>query len=371
VIINKDTIPSPDLNDTMFGYAQNVEGTSGFQLSDGGEKTYTNVIPGSYYVSENDPEALGYYLSNLTCEDRGAPDISSSTTDMTLRKAFINVDPGETVECWFENTAYGHVDLLKLTDGSDMYSYIWKFTLDGMGQSYDDNTSDGPLVDFGGVNLKPGTYTICEIEVPVTWDTNWTLGGTPISAYNPNPQPGATNENRCYDFTLEAKVHLHFQVDNTSPGGEPRTIGYWKNWTRCDGKGKQDITADNNGGSAAGYWLLDDVLPITLGETAFAACVDAVAILDKRDVSDGTKRAGDGAYALAAQLMAAKANYEAGAETCPAATDAIIAADELLAGADFDGSGTYAKGKGVKALKQSANELAGILDRYNNGTLCP
>ena len=44
---------------------------------------------------------------------------------------------------------------------------------------------------------------------------------------------------------------LVFEVDNSYPGGEPRTPGYWKNWNACTGGGQYD-NAMRNGGGAGG-----------------------------------------------------------------------------------------------------------------------
>ena len=80
----------------------------------------------------------------------------------------------------------------------------------------------------------------------------------------------------------------------------------------------------------------------------------------------------DAAYNLASQLLAAIANDTAGAYVCPAAGQAIINGQILLAAIEFDGTGPYFKGGKPVAghTAAEANALAGTLDRYNNGTLC-
>lgn len=102
-----------------------------------------------------------------------------------------------------------------------------------------------------------------------------------------------------------------------------------------------------------------------------ADCEDAVNILDKRDIVSEKKKASDAAFGLAAQLLAAQLNLSAGAETCQEAVDAVNAGQTLLASANFDGTGTYWKGKNGGADKALANSLAATLDEYNNGFLCP
>ena len=78
--------------------------------------------------------------------------------------------------------------------------------------------------------------------------------------------------------------------------------------------------------------------------------------------------ASDAAYNLARNLLAAKLNLAAGAETCNAVVDAVAAGDALLSSIGFDGTDNYLRPK--KAEYTTANSLAGTLDAYNNGNLC-
>ena len=269
------------------------------------------------------------------------------------------------------------VEVLKYENGSLEYTTVWNFSLSGDNLNVADSTPPA-VMDFDQAKLIPGnTYTLCELNAQGTWVNTWYQDGQEVEYYNPNYDPNLPindqdNSIRCVDFSVESNQTVHFEVHNDYlTGGEPRTIGYWKNWTTCDGNGNQHIAAAENGGFAEGFWLLDDVLAITLGETEFATCEEAVSILDKRDVQTGKKRAGDAAYGLASQLMAAKANYAAGAEQCQAASDAIAAGDTLLSSIDFDGTGSDLKGKGAKDNAQEAHNIAGTLDDYNNDMLCP
>jgi len=182
---------------------------------------------------------------------------------------------------------------------------------------------------------------------------------------------------------------LAFLLNNSKPGGEPRTIGYWKNWNRCTGGG-QVATATANGGPAAGWFLLDDLLlspgyqlgpagitglhldgnsaDVLTGTMTGSDCLAAVNILDKSDIKSGKKMASDGAYNMAAQLLAAELNYSAGAETCQAATDAITGGSQLLVTIKFNGIGAYLKGG---SQYNEAIMYTIKLDSYNNGFLCP
>jgi hypothetical protein len=205
-------------------------------------------------------------------------------------------------------------------------------------------------------------------------------GGFYSGVYDPNyvaPPAIYTNDTRCVNFKVQPGETLHFSINNDFPGGEPRTIGYWKNWNKCTGGGQATV-ATKNGGPSAGWYLLDDLLKspgytigiLTLGEND---CTKAVRLLDKSDVVTGKKMASDAAYGLAAQLLAAELNLSAGAETCSAVTNAVTQAQNLLSGISFNGQGDYlgSKVKGAKlTLRNQAISLASTLDEYNNGNLC-
>jgi hypothetical protein len=327
--------------------------------------------------------------------------------------------------CTITNTRRGKTTLLKLTDGVENPSMAWNFSLNGPGVSVTDSTPP-PAVDFGGASLKPGaTYTMCETGIPGAWTVEWRVDangdGTPdlvipfapgvndsavgadgySNVYDPNyvaPPASYTNDTRCVKFVVSPGETLAFQINNAYPGGEPRTIGFWKNWNTCTG-GRQDEVAAQNGGPDAGWFILDDLLNnpgYHLGPTGTGLglqldgddtnllltylvknkptnfngpdCEAAVLILDKSDVMTGRKKASDPAYNLAAQLLAAELNLSAGAETCPAVQTAVTGAANLLVTMGFNGTGDYTK-KGANATL--ANQYAKTLDLYNNGFLCP
>ncbi|WP_345986326.1 hypothetical protein WCX49_04190 [Sulfurimonas sp. HSL-1656] len=383
VIINKLTVPA-GMTD-YFHFAQDINGSYDLNLTHLGTHTFMEVIPGTYAVTEDD-YAPEYDLIGLECVETDG--LENSATSLSQRKATIVVDPGETVACTYTNRKRGKIELIKYENGSTSYTMNWTFTLSGNGINLIDSPDANGLVDFNGVWLIPGAeYTVCETGIPAVWTNIWSVDGAGVSYYNPGTGE-ETNENHCFDFTVGANETIHFEVQNnyTPPGGDPRTIGYWKNWTTCDGHGNQEanaIAANTLAGETV-VWLLDYAIdpamnifhaPVMIGTYVIETCEQGVAVLDKRDFDSGKKRAGDAAYGLAAQLLGAKLNYAAGATTCEAASDAIAAGDALLAsiGSDgFDGTGGYLKGgKNAAAQKAEATSIAGTLDAYNNGELCP
>ena len=101
-------------------------------------------------------------------------------------------------------------------------------------------------------------------ETQLTYDPN----AVPVvgALYNPNAddnpagprQPMRGNRIRT-DFPLTAGGTLKFEVDNTFPGGEPRTPGYWKNWSSCTGGGQYAKATGANDPNNE-FWTLDEAL---------------------------------------------------------------------------------------------------------------
>jgi hypothetical protein len=369
--------------------------------------------------------------TDVVSEDECAVDFSITRT-WTATDCAGNTSSGTqtiTVDC-----PCGSLEVIKLTqglpnEGPNPATRPWTFTLQECGDDgcqkedtlVETATSPPSQVIFSS-DLLPTVgstieeYRLCEVLIPVGWTNTW-MGdgnddGTPetlipfFPAVNDDPvldPPGWsrvfdpafapppaiwTNDERCINFYADSGATEVFEIDNRFPGGEPRTIGYWKNWDSCSGGG-QVLTAIENCGPTpgerllGGCALLDDVLQppgITIGLVTLMAdddvfdcdlgTEDARYILDKRDLSPKHKKmASDAAYGLAAQLLAAIANDTAGAGVCPEAGQAIVDGQQTLVDLGFDGTGNYCRRLNSSAC-QEANTLAGILDSYNNGTLC-
>lgn len=324
----------------------------------------------------------------------------------------------QTQTCTFDNVEKSRLELLKLTNGVETTTQVWNFGLNPGPDGFADvfatsastpSTNSSPaLLTFG--DLDPlSTYTLCELGVPASFSSFWQIdtdgdmvGDVTVIPYNPNAddEPPEDLGNRCVDIgpqsipliELVPGTTLHFVVDNQSPGGAPRTPGYWKNWNTCTGGGQQ-YTAASNGGWQEGFWLLEDVLDPTIGggivwddiltdDFVFTidSCQVAVDILDKREVGikdelkDGKKKASDPLHNLATHLLAAQLNFGAGACTTQDVLNAALMAEELLDKYDFDGDGYNGnlkqKGKNANPDAQLANDLASYLDMYNNGEFC-
>jgi plastocyanin len=393
IIIKKET--DPDGASGSFSFTHNVGSnsdpavTTPFNLSDGQSRTFTNVRAGSYTVTESDPTPA-FDLATLDCDD----DASATPSTTAGRVATVKVDPGETVTCTYTNKQRATVTLNKRESGALPLTHAWSFEIRRGATTLvagdviatgSANTTTGVVAfacspnpntycgNVGGIaNFVPGDYQVCETGMPAGYSNNISSppGFTPLGGI---PEGTADNSIECANVSLAAGASgvptgIPNPIDNTPPpGGDARTIGYWKNWASCSGSsGKQYQKAVANGDFNK---TLDGNLPQTIGVLAINSCSVAVDILNKSDTQSHKKKANDAAFGLAAQLLAAKLNVSAGAGTCPAALTAIAGGQALLVDIGFDGSGNFLTK--ASADRTAALGFATTLDEYNNNTLCP
>jgi plastocyanin len=140
---------------TGFGFTDDVAAPNNFTLDDGQTQTFTDVVPGTYTVTENDPTPAAD-LTGLVCVDSDAGG-TASTADVATRSATINVDPGETVTCTFTNTERGTINIVKSTDPAG-----------GAGFGFTDDIAapNAFALDHGQTetfaDVVPGTFTVAE-----------------------------------------------------------------------------------------------------------------------------------------------------------------------------------------------------------------
>jgi hypothetical protein len=349
-------------------------GPNGSIDTNNGTITVNNVVPGTY--SSTETPLAGWALTALTCDDGAST--TPSTFVLATGVATYKVDAGEIVTCTYTNTKLGVIVIEKELLGGGTTTFTFTRTKTG-GGDLGDNPS--PSLQTGqnsssNRKLMPGTYVVCETNLPVAFQNPTAAGFTLV---------GDGFGNFCTDpgIVLAAgdSVLIHV-VNSAPPGGGTRTIGYWKNWSSCargaDGDGKQYLKATAPGGVGIQFTLDGNIgagssiYPIGLITTL--TCEQAVQLLSKNAIN-GDKRAGDPIYNMVAQLLGAKLNISAGSGTCAALNNALPLAQQLLLDISFNGTGSYAKNNSLTA-QQRANALtyAGIFGSYNEGTLgggCP
>jgi hypothetical protein len=93
---------------TGFAFTDDVPGSGAFLLADGGVHEVAGVAPGTYTVTEQDPQAVpgGWALTEVACDD------ADSIGDPFARTATIGLQAGEVVTCRFVNFATAPSDTL-------------------------------------------------------------------------------------------------------------------------------------------------------------------------------------------------------------------------------------------------------------------
>jgi hypothetical protein len=394
--------PKPGVN--LDGPANICEGevvTLTYSFSNASTITWETSGSGIFEDDLSDP-SIKYYTPSYADIQAGSVTLTAKTNDPDgpcgIESDYVEVTINPCSEINLTKITINEVD----PTADDKF----QFDLYGIGgyggqliTSIPDVRDDGSLYFDGIILSYYQSYTICERNVPAGWGTYWKIdtdgdgsAETIVHPYNPdydpNPEESEDLGNRCFDFgngtgypllTTDwsnplIPIPLVFEVTNKHPGGEPRTPGFWKNWNTCTG-GNQALTAAENGGADAGWYILDDVLSNTiyLGQLELDGgdCVDAQLILNNRDLRD-KNRASDPAYNLAKHLLTYKLNLGAGSYMCPDMAQAVSFADWILNEIGFDGIGAFLKFKGNKIsdedkqLADWALALAAIFDDYNN-----
>jgi hypothetical protein len=116
------------------------------------------------------------------------------------------------VRCVFKNTKRGSVSVTKTEGGSSNLQRDWTFQLTGSGiQPITESTAGGnnPVV-FD--DLKPGTYTLCEVGMPAGWHSSLGADGCVEITIDPGEDEAITIDNVRPDIELEKEVRR-------TPGG--------------------------------------------------------------------------------------------------------------------------------------------------------
>ena len=281
-------------------------------------------------------------------------DTTKSTCTFTVNYP---ADADAVFSCVFKNVKRGHVTVLKKENGGvPTHSYTFRLTGGDIptGSPQDlttDGTNQGSL-DFGW--HAPGTYTLCELAVPV--GTHSTLLDSPYKDAPYNASQNSTTGDTCITLPLAAGGIAAITVDNTYPLGSARTIGYWRNWATCS---KASVEKANKTGNK----LLDDQLPATVATGTYAydviTCAAGVSIVS----SPSSKWA---EHQLGAQLLAAVLNVHAGAAHSSTTDDKIAHAQALLGSVNWMGSPTTQLVGNKSPQRSDFLQTAAYLDGYNN-----
>jgi hypothetical protein len=375
ITIVKDAVPDAaqdfDFDATGTGVPADIDLDDDADGTLSNTAAFTGLLPGTRTFTES--ANANYVLTMIACTGATSSTVmigADGDFDAGDVTASVNLAAGENVTCTFTNSLKARLIVQKVVVGGAGETF--SFTRNpgaaafSLGNGGENNT---------GFTLLPDTYRVCETNIPVTWTATATVNGSNATLINPDfPEDLGT---RCVDVTLaygETGTVVWTNTAPPPPGGDARTIGYWKNWSSCTG-GRQYIKAQASGdldktldyylGTGSAIYPIGDID----GDPALT-CAQAVSLLNKTPINSTKKAASDPAYNLAAQFLAARLNYAAGATQCAAATTAIASAQTLLDAINFTGTGSYRNTMTAQQISD-ANALAATLDSYNNNTLCP
>ncbi|HEU0235176.1 MAG TPA: hypothetical protein VFR14_01915, partial [Candidatus Limnocylindrales bacterium] len=161
IIVEKQTSPDGALG--SFTFTGDAAGT----ISDNGTIVVSNLVPGTYTSTENDPTP-NFDLGAIVCDD--GTSTTPSTWNVGTRTATFKLDPGETVTCTFTNVQRGTITIIKNTvpDGpQDFHFNTTGSGLSGFDLDDDDNATLSNTKTFE--NVVAGDYSVTEVAVP-GWD---------------------------------------------------------------------------------------------------------------------------------------------------------------------------------------------------------
>ncbi len=208
VEIVKATVPAEFDQDFAFATTGNPHpgdiGSFSLNASDNASTGVKLVRAGDYTVSETVP--AGWDLTGVVCTG----DANSSGASGA---AVLALAPGDNVRCVFTNTKRGQAIVVKTEGGhAPEAGRVWTFTLSGgpLGdqvlteQTAGDGGSEGVLFD----DIKPGTYTLCEVDMPDGWHSS--LEQEEGAEVRPNGDV-------CIEITVDANEIEQVAVDNVKP----------------------------------------------------------------------------------------------------------------------------------------------------------
>jgi len=155
IIVEKET--SPDGTADSFTFTGDAAGA----ISDGGQIVVSDLAPGTYTATEDDP-GPGFDLTSITCDD------GNSSGNVGTRTATFVLDPDETVKCTFTNTKQGTISIVK--DAAPDDSQDFDFSGD-LGNFFLDDDTDPTLPNTATFQYQaPGTYSVSEVSIPAGWN---------------------------------------------------------------------------------------------------------------------------------------------------------------------------------------------------------
>jgi uncharacterized repeat protein (TIGR01451 family) len=225
-----------------FKFTTTGSGLSGFELSGGGEKTFSDLQPGSYSVSE-DLSALpaAWGLDNVVCSASGSGASTNASTPQTTPGVNITLGFLGDVECTYTNKRQPMLTLVKSVvndNGGTALASAWTLAATGSSGSFSGTANTAAVTSK---IVTPGVqYTLAESGGPSAYDaSSWVCTG------------GGS-------FSGPDKITLALGDDVTctiTNDDQPATLVVKKVVVNDDGgtKAAADFSFSVNGGAAQGF----------------------------------------------------------------------------------------------------------------------
>jgi uncharacterized repeat protein (TIGR01451 family) len=263
---------------------------AGFGLTDGQSHTSTDVLPGSYTITEAD--LAKWNLEGVTC-DKGSP-----VADVANQKVTVDVAPGATVTCTFTNTqdAVLIVEKQTLPNGATKQFEFEGDSVFGAGNSA--LLSDGQQSSVG---LPPGSYDVSELAT-----AGWQL--TDLVCSDEGDEVGASTTSlgdatASYDLQAGEVVTCVFTNTKegsievrkvTDPADSPETFTFSSDVDGLFSQGSDELgngDSRKQGGLLPGTYTVNevtelgwDLTDLTCTGGSFQAATDGGALTGKVDI---------------------------------------------------------------------------------------
>ena len=191
VTVRKIAVPESD-QDFAFTTSPDLS-ASGFSLDDDGNesnslkssRTFQGRFSGTLEVTEE--PAAGWDLTDVTCTTGGTPD--PLIDGLPSPHVSIEVEPGESVDCTYTNTARGRIRVFQaVLPAGDPQSF--DFLLAGGPEALSDAFAlQGGSTPHDSGSVRPGTYSIAQTDPGLAWDLQSATcdDGSPVGAVSVAP----------------------------------------------------------------------------------------------------------------------------------------------------------------------------------------
>lgn len=210
ITIVKDAVPDSERDFAFTSTSNQTTTIGGFSLDDDGNatlpstRTFSDLKPGSYSVTESGLPIAGWTLTGLTCSDDSATSTATGTASIALAAS-------EDVICTYANTKDASVQLVKVTDpASDPQDFAFSATGGGLSAQTLDTDANSATPSSRTYTLsaaqQAGAHSFTEALTP-----GWSLIGSNCT----NTTEVASDDGRTLTFNVGAGDQIVCTYTNT------------------------------------------------------------------------------------------------------------------------------------------------------------